>query len=408
MDAISLLSKREPRMTDEERLKAAADRNIYLDPIGTSDTINIIVSFSVYGITALLLVVAWIHRNYRPIRSKNLFNITMMLICGILWNVGSLLTNGLVPSVGVWSHCKFWTIWFRLMFHYWYFFLLIFRMHALHRIFILNKPCSGWVYYIPVMVMAVFTLVFNLTAQLLPAEKVIKYNPALELCNYADAFKQTCLYVTVAFTVIHAVYVILIRKIKSSFNEFREALVVYATGTFMILVIIVMHIIVPRYPLYRYVRIASATADTIFIISPMWLFLARPVYMCLFNHDEYLATWLQKLSDDGLSKRYKMQEGKEGASTTAYSNMEDDSRRLKDTEYNHGTVYMDEMNVIDGYTQQGPVQQEFGYAQQGPIQHEFAYSSPEQAYGQHRSLETNTHTRVSFIEPGETSPRRLV
>ncbi|KAJ1955768.1 hypothetical protein GGI12_005480, partial [Dipsacomyces acuminosporus] len=326
------------------------------DPIGTSDTVNIAVMFAMYGITFMLGLVGWINRSYKPIRTKRPLNLILMLLCGILWSVGALVTNGLVRIVGPWSICKLWTVWFRLTWHYWFFFLLIYRTYALHRVFIQGKSCTGWKYYIPVMVMCVYTLTFNLTSTLLPAKMTIGYRPELEACIYNDAMQLTCLSCTFVFWIIYTVYIVLIRNIRSSFNELGEALIVYMAGTSMILVIIVMHVFDAKYPLHRKVRIASATIDSIFIISPMWLFLAKPVYMCLFHHDSYLEEWQQKLANDGLARVYKLQDGEAaGVSTTTYSRLEEGNQR-KDSQYNqasqgtsNGTYTNDMRSSAGGY-----------------------------------------------------------
>ncbi|KAJ1955633.1 hypothetical protein GGI12_005513 [Dipsacomyces acuminosporus] len=171
--------------------------------------------------------------------------------------------------------------------------------------------------------MCIFSLTFCLTATLLPADRTIKYMPELEVCKYADGLQHTCLAATCTFWLLYTVSIILIRNIRSSFNELRESIIVYATGSTMIIVITVLHIVQPKFPLRRNTRIASLVTDMVFICSPIWLLLAKPTYMCFFHYDEYLKKWQQKLVDDGLAKQYELQDGESSASGRNYSRMED-------------------------------------------------------------------------------------
>ncbi|KAJ2505819.1 hypothetical protein GGI11_006866, partial [Coemansia sp. RSA 2049] len=64
--------------------------NVKVDPVTTADTIVIIIGAAVFGITALMIVFAWINIKYRPIRAKNMTWTTLMHISGILWFLGDI------------------------------------------------------------------------------------------------------------------------------------------------------------------------------------------------------------------------------------------------------------------------------------------------------------------------------
>ncbi|KAJ1958389.1 hypothetical protein GGI12_004748 [Dipsacomyces acuminosporus] len=241
--------------------------------------------------------------------------------------------------------------------------------------------------------------------------QVIQYNPKIEMCHYNNRFKWTCFYFTIVFTVVYTIYIILIRNIQSSFNELREAIIVYIAGTSMVLIIVIMHLIVDKYPLHRATRISSAAIDTVFIITPMWLLLTKPVYMCLFHRDEYLEKWVQKLADDGLARVYKLQDGQVGGvSTNSYSRMEN-SRQYMDSEYNHGSegtisneTYMSGMHSAGNYAQHGHMQPGFGYSGSNNGNKEHGYSSQHQfGVQQNFALPFNEST-----ENIGNPPRRLV
>ncbi|KAJ1963298.1 hypothetical protein GGI12_002132 [Dipsacomyces acuminosporus] len=313
------LKKRHPSLTEEQRIQAAAELGFDIDPVGTGDRIMVAVGFSVLGLTAILVILAWIHRHYRPIQTKGLKAITLMLMCGVLWIIGSFVVNGVVDVVGVWSHCRVWILWCRLVFTYLYFFLLIFRAYELHRIFVLKKPCHGWSWYLPIISMAVFTLSFGIASQLVSAERTIKYLPDLHMCTFGRAYHYVCFAIGLVFWAIYTVYIVLIRNIRSSFNEFRENLVIYIAWTVMQLELMVFRFLKTKFPLRVRARIPSAALDVFFVVLPVWILLGYPTFMCLFRREEYLARWFQRVSDDNLAEFYKRQERKVSIMTTTLS-----------------------------------------------------------------------------------------
>ncbi|KAJ1952515.1 hypothetical protein GGI12_006224, partial [Dipsacomyces acuminosporus] len=161
-------------------------------------------------------------------------------------------------------------------------------------------------------------LTFNLTAQLLPPEKTIIYVPQLEVCSYAKPFHVVSLTVGVVIWVIRLVIIILIRNIRSSFNELREALLTFIIGTINLVFVLVFHIGVKNYPLYVRIRIISCVIDLLTGALPVWIFLTYPVYQCYAHHDEYLRDWLGKLNLDGMHDLYQLQ-GIHGSDTRAAS-----------------------------------------------------------------------------------------
>ncbi|KAJ1960183.1 hypothetical protein GGI12_003941 [Dipsacomyces acuminosporus] len=329
MDIANVLVKRIPRLSDEQRIKNAKEHGIKLDPVGASDKAMIAVVFTLLGLTAVPIILAWVHRDYRPLKAKNLTNITLLLLSGIGWSVGGMIINSLVPITGAWSNCKLWVIWVRVSFTYMFLFLLFFRTFTLHRIFILNRPCRGWGYYAPVIVYTAFQLIFNSATQVISPEKTIKYLPDLEMCTLDRAYHISCVLPIIALWLIYLVQMFLIRNIRTSFNEFRESLIIFFGASAMVIELVSLHLGVPKFSMYRTVRILCATFDTLCILLPIWTLLGKPLYMCLFRHDEYLEKWLQVLASDGLSKVYKLQEGQEGVSTSSYSRMDSSQQSEK-------------------------------------------------------------------------------
>ncbi|KAI8325522.1 hypothetical protein GQ54DRAFT_308243 [Martensiomyces pterosporus] len=317
-------------LTDEQKVKIAAYLGLKLDPVNYGDTATIIAGFSTFGVTSLLVVYAWFNRNYRPIRAKNLKLVTLMLTSSIIAYFGTFTTAGLVNQVGPWSYCRLWGIWIRAPFPYLLSCFLLFRAYALDRVFNQHKAYRGWGYYMPLIVLISFLLVFCIVAQVLDTKMTVYYIDAIELCHYSDGFRYTCLAIFWFIWVLYAVYLIKIRNIKSSFNEFRENVFTCFLGVSTILETTIVHVVVPKFPLNSTIRRFSACYDFAAGNLGVWVILAYPVYMCIFHKNEYELDWLTKLASDGLTKEYGVQE-RVYTSTGRYSRMEDETGSLQAT-----------------------------------------------------------------------------
>ncbi|KAJ1959669.1 hypothetical protein GGI12_004218 [Dipsacomyces acuminosporus] len=337
----------------------------------------IVVVFAILGITAIPVILAWIHKDYRPIRAKNLVNITLLLVAGVGWSVGGMVINSLVPIAGVWSNCKAWVLWVRVSFTCMFFFLLLFRTYTLHRIFILNRPCRSIGFYLPAILYTAFQLIFNIASQVISDDRTFKYLPNLEMCTVGRAYHYLCFFVVVVLWTIHTVYMVLIRNIRSSFNEFRESLFIFFGASAMVVELAVLHLGIKGFALHLYARIISAICDTLCIAVPVWILLSYPLYQCLFNHDQYLLEWVQKLKADGMGKLYDRQEGISGSSTSAYSRMENGLKSEKNLALNsageaagNGTTMAGSLHSCGGSAQQEEVRIRFD---RGPSEPRYAH-----------------------------------
>ncbi|KAJ1960483.1 hypothetical protein GGI12_003775 [Dipsacomyces acuminosporus] len=272
--------------------------------------------------------------------------------------------------VGIWSECKVWAIWIRMSATYIFISLLVFRTLTLHRIFVLKKPMRGWGYFLPIIIIALTSLAFNLATQFISPDLTIKYLPQLEFCKYNTNFSYGCMAFSWLVWVIYTVYLILIRNIKSSFNEFRESLVIYWIGATNIIETVIFFVLMPTYPFSQKYRILSVAFDIFTTVLPIWVLLVYPVYQRLFNRYEYLEKWQQKLTDDGLTRVYQLQEGGERYSTTNYSRMEE-SGRYRGSDHNqgsHGTLsnatFTNETHSTGGYAHHGQTRPGFDYNNQ--------------------------------------------
>ncbi|KAJ2584594.1 hypothetical protein IWW49_004972, partial [Coemansia sp. RSA 1797] len=128
----------------------------------------------------MLLVYAWCNYNYRPIRAKNLTWTTLIYCATVLWFIGNLVTNNHVRLVGVWSNCKLWILWFRVLFVYVFATMTIVRFYALDRVFNQKKPFTRRSSLISGAVVIVFNVTYCLVNQLISSSLTLEYVPDLE------------------------------------------------------------------------------------------------------------------------------------------------------------------------------------------------------------------------------------
>ncbi|KAJ1962443.1 hypothetical protein GGI12_002650 [Dipsacomyces acuminosporus] len=311
----------------------------------------IVVAFTLHGLTALLVIIAWANRNYSPIRAKNLVPITCMLLAGVLTCIGGIASRGLVANVGVWSQCKVWTIWVKLSFMYVFQCLLVFRAFALYRIFIQNKPCCGYGYYGLVAVMVLVILAFGVPSQLVSDDKTVVYAENIQRCRQAMPFKYGSMAVSWLIWILYTVVLIRIHSIRSSFNELRESVSIYILGLINIVTSALLYTFGWRPDINQYVRIAGVALDALTTTGSIWILLVYPVCMCLFKREEYLVDWKRKLIDDGVVKKYEMQHRQVAAASNfskRYSRLVDDSKYSTDKAAVAASPSINNSTAIDG------------------------------------------------------------
>ncbi|KAI8318343.1 hypothetical protein GQ54DRAFT_252527, partial [Martensiomyces pterosporus] len=259
-----------------------------------------------YGLTLLLLVYAWLNRTYRPIRAKNLVLVTFMYLMAVPWYLGSVVSNGLVELVGPWKFCKLWGVWFRVAPGYMFVNFLFFRAYSLDRIFIQRKPCSGWRFYLPSIILTIIIILFCIVSQVISDKKTLVYVESIEVCHYVGPFRYVSAGIIWAILLVYAVQVVKIRNIKSSFNEFRESLIIFFIIFATILQLTLLVVFIAMNPYNKDIRLATVSFDFVAGNLMIWLVLVHPVYMCIFHGREYEKRWLRKLAGDGLSKEYEV------------------------------------------------------------------------------------------------------
>ncbi|KAJ1949860.1 hypothetical protein FBU59_000956 [Linderina macrospora] len=346
VEAAAQLSKRTPSV--ESAVQAAAKAGLEFDPVGSMDKATIIIGACFYGFTFLVLLYAFINRNYAPIRAKNVKLTAMVYTGAVLWFVGDIATNGHVEMVGVWSKCKVWCLWFRVFFAYTFSAAVGIRAYGLYRVFVLHRPYRGVGFYAPIIGLFTGLLIFCITSQLIPDEKTVMYVEELEMCTYVWGFRGACLGLLWLIWLFVFYFVFKIRNIHSSFNERWESIICCTLALGIDLFTTLMHTINPHYPLTLRYRVANTFFDFCMGNMVTLVMIIYPVVQCMFNRDEYKRKWLAKLQADGLRKEYKVSSGNPTTSRN-YSVMneeEGDSTFQKNTAFWGGqSMVIDDSNA---------------------------------------------------------------
>ncbi|KAJ2121979.1 hypothetical protein IW147_003782 [Coemansia sp. RSA 720] len=307
------------RLLDADRIQAAAEQGIQLDPIDDLDIATIAVGSALFGVSFIMIVYSWCNHRYQPIRAKNLPQTTLLFVCGVLWFVGDIATNGHVSMVGPWSKCRVWRLWIRLTFMFLFSCCVLVRVYALYWLFVRRQQFRGWKLFAPYIGAALCVLLFCMAGQIASPDVTIKYDSRLELCMYAYVYRTCGLALQWAMWALVIVFMWLVRNIQPSFNEVRESLVIAMLTLLSLVQNTVMESIHSPVAAHKMGRNASTWIDLLDANLTIWVILGFPVYQSVFNSKTYLMLWRAKLADDGFRREYSISANGEAGETTMYS-----------------------------------------------------------------------------------------
>ncbi|KAJ2691485.1 hypothetical protein H4R19_006356, partial [Coemansia spiralis] len=271
------------------------------DPNGT-DKVVVYACAALYGFTTAMLVYAWCNYNYRPIKAKNLVWVSLMHLSAVLWFIGNIPTNGHVALVGVWSKCKLWVIWLRILFCFVFATLMIIRFYALDRVFNQKKPFTTWGSAIAFVAVIVFSVVFCLVNQLIDDSKTVEYVEAMVVCNVTQGFRIAALTVQWVLWTGVGFLIFRLRNIQSSFNESRESIAIFVVAIVLLIESTVTYIHYKYFVLDLGQRIQKTVIDAVCTNLIIWLIIAYPVFMSIFCRRQYEQKWMATLARDNHPK----------------------------------------------------------------------------------------------------------
>ncbi|KAJ1744050.1 hypothetical protein LPJ78_004642 [Coemansia sp. RSA 989] len=341
MAAAGLGHALKPRIDPETRETVLSSTfNVNATNPGSDDVVTIVVCSGLFGLTAIMLTYAWCNYNYRPIRAKNLTWTTLIYFSTVLWFVGDLVTNNHVRLVGVWSECKLWILWFRVFFVYVFASMTIVRFYALDRVFNQKKPFTKRSSFIAGLIVISFNVTYALINQLISDRLTLEYDSTLELCNITMPFRISALTIQWIMWAGCSVLMFRLRNIQSSFNEFRESILIFLVIIALLTETTVTNLHFKYYIFVKWRRIEKTCVDVVAATLVIWIFIGYPVYMSIFHRKQYEQKWLEKLAQDAPGNTYNVTSNPKG--TTAYEKMDDIDSGFNNSQFNyHGTGMMD-------------------------------------------------------------------
>ncbi|KAJ1644298.1 hypothetical protein LPJ64_004021 [Coemansia asiatica] len=267
-----------------------------------------------------MIIYAWVNRNYRPIRAKNLLWTTSIHLVSVIWFLGNIVANGHVRIVGAFAHCKFWILWLRIFFCFLFASMIVVRFYALDSVFNQNRPFSKRANLIAAACVVFPNVIFCLVVQLVSAEKTVSQSTNFAVCDVSMRLRIAAIVYQWMVWLGAVILTFRLRNIQSSFNEFYESLAIFIIATLMVIETSITNFVFKYYPLMKKPRMEKTLVDIFATNIIIWLIMAQPVYNCLFNRRKYENEWLEKLTKDGHKKEYNVSSGQTGPST-AYTKM---------------------------------------------------------------------------------------
>ncbi|KAJ2734999.1 hypothetical protein H4R23_002294 [Coemansia sp. Cherry 401B] len=340
----------QPRIDPDTRESILSQMfGIKVDNPGREDTVTLAVCGGIFGITAVMLVYAWCNYNYQPIRAKNLLWTTLIYLSTVLWFVGNIVANGHVHIVGAWSNCKLWIIWFRVLFCFVFASMTIVRFYALDRVFNQKKPFTTRSSLIAAAIVVVLNVAYCLVNQLLGKSLEIDYLASVEACNATQTFRNAALIFQWVLWAGCGVLIFRLRNIQSSFNEFRESILIFVVIVALLIESTVINVHFRRFPLQKARRIEKTVMDVVASTLVVWLFIGYPVLMSIFKRRSYELQWLERLAMDGPTNSYNLTPNRK--SKQSYAKMEDSANGADsaDHEYIADSTHLSAHKPFDNY-----------------------------------------------------------
>ncbi|KAJ1725629.1 hypothetical protein LPJ61_005627, partial [Coemansia biformis] len=200
--------------------------------------------------------------------------------------------------VGVWGHCKVWILWFRVFFCFVFASMTIARFYALDRVFNQKKPFTAWNGLIAFAVVVAVNAVYCLVNQLISDSLTIEYSKPLEACNVTQALRIAAVSFQWVQWTACGYLIFRLRNIQSSFNEFYESIAIFVAIIALLTETTVTNLHYEYFVLEMPRRIEKTVMDTAVSNLVIWLMIAYPVAMSIFNRRAYEVAWMERLERD--------------------------------------------------------------------------------------------------------------
>ncbi|KAJ1799874.1 hypothetical protein LPJ59_001522 [Coemansia sp. RSA 2399] len=256
--------------------------------------------------TLVFAYAAWNHK-YPPLRAKNMPLIAVLYVSMLFWFLGTIGTNFNLPGVFDFkSSCILFASWFRVLLGIFLFIHInVFRLYTYLRIFREMKRMRVHVYVIGAVVYLAIIVAYGIPVTVLRNKLTVQFVPELGTCIYGTVFIELSFAIVWMGWIAVVVVTVVARNINTSFNEYKEMVLIIILSSITLTYETIAHNIVRDYVLYRWSRTLSTYMEYLSSQSALFILLGVPVYNCIFHRESYRREFFEKMRADGMVARYE-------------------------------------------------------------------------------------------------------
>lgn len=280
----------------------------------TGEVIVVTINTTLVFISLLVLVYINLHHAYVPFKCKNIPLLNILYLCTFIWYLADIFTYQTALVHLNRPLCIAMLSWLRFSFGIYSVILChIFRNYQYLCIFHWRQPAVGRHLWYPLAGCLVIPLGYGITATVLPVQEGIEFRP--ESVPAECIAHKHVYFLAVAFLVflmlVWLISILVMNRITMCFNEYREAILVFAFTTLMILLqIIIRWVPSVDHNGFTYYTIVSVS-DTMVGQFSLYMLILKPLYHCLGDREGYLRYFLRKLQIEQLRMEYELANGEE-------------------------------------------------------------------------------------------------
>ncbi|KAJ1733436.1 hypothetical protein LPJ61_001560 [Coemansia biformis] len=292
---------------EQDRVMIAGFLGLRLDPIGYVDLSTIIVLSTMYLVEFVALCYQLRHRDYLPLKAKNVPVMFSLYFGGVSWLLGDIFSGGLVhlKQSPVLKNCTFTVIWLRVCIGAYYVTsIFALRCFSLYYVFYAGKPFRGRVMLLSLCATILSIVLFGIVSSVLPSTMTIRYEEILDMCYYGKGYVASVIAVIWCIWVFTAYMTWRMRNVAFCFNERVEMMALFVIMLSVVTMNTVCLFAVSVYPASLGWRTALLYTNHVGASTGYWIVMFEPTYNCIFNRNEYLQYWINILKEDHMEREY--------------------------------------------------------------------------------------------------------
>ncbi|KAI8914471.1 hypothetical protein EDD86DRAFT_87424 [Gorgonomyces haynaldii] len=287
-----------PTLPVEQALNPEAMDAIYPFQIAV-----IVVEMFVYALSCAAFALVWRNRDYAPFKSKQLPLLTIGLVAGFFWSVGTMEGVGILTLDG----CVFWTVFLQYCFGvHLYLTVFIVRLLRLYWVMIrLEGPdllhhCLIALSWVPSLIMGIVAAAMGSDA--ITPNPVFKGITKVCIYNWGPLFAFLFIWTLLQLVVLAYLNHRLI-SVKKAFNEYRETR--WALLVMSVTVLVIFALKMAGAPKSIAGKVIICFIQMISAISLFWSSFGWTLYGFFFYKDQQLEEWKRSFRDDYLPSDFK-------------------------------------------------------------------------------------------------------